>query len=243
MGDWRGKDEAHSEYLPPSIVANPHHTTPPPIFHAAAAPSTSRPVVATSSSRLDIGAYIKAGQAHIFESMWQVKENMTCFDCRNSQATWISVPLGIFLCLNCAGIHRGLGTHISFIRSANLDSWTSSQLLYVLIGGNVRAREFFSQQPHLLTCPINDKYLSSVAAEYKAILQKEHDALLDTLVKQGVIPPPPAPPPASHRSPQQSNTHNNNSNSYTRKYENATSISSDEFFGDEKKNKSKRCCC
>jgi len=37
---------------------------------------------------------------------------------------WTSVKLGSFLCQECAGIHRGLGTHISFVKSVNLDVWS-----------------------------------------------------------------------------------------------------------------------
>jgi len=37
---------------------------------------------------------------------------------------WTSMKLGLFLCQECAGIHRGLGTHISFVKSVNLDVWS-----------------------------------------------------------------------------------------------------------------------
>lgn len=41
---------------------------------------------------------------------------------------WASWSLGIFLCINCAGIHRSLGTHISRVKSATLDKWTEEQV-------------------------------------------------------------------------------------------------------------------
>lgn len=38
-------------------------------------------------------------------------------------AHWASINNGIFLCLNCAGEHRGYGVSISYIRSITIDTW------------------------------------------------------------------------------------------------------------------------
>jgi len=46
-----------------------------------------------------------------------------CFDCNSSNPKWASATLGVFVCVNCAGTHRNLGVHISFIRSIDFDSW------------------------------------------------------------------------------------------------------------------------
>ncbi|ODH13443.1 hypothetical protein ACO22_07254 [Paracoccidioides brasiliensis] len=48
--------------------------------------------------------------------------NCRCADCGSlSKVEWVSINLGIVLCIECSGIHRSLGTHISKIRSLTLD--------------------------------------------------------------------------------------------------------------------------
>ncbi|WMV08900.1 hypothetical protein MTR67_002285 [Solanum verrucosum] len=39
----------------------------------------------------------------------------------NSQPDWASLNLGILICIECSGIHRNLGVHISKVRSITLD--------------------------------------------------------------------------------------------------------------------------
>ena len=41
----------------------------------------------------------------------------------------------------CSGIHRGMGTHISRVKSVDLDAWTDEQLQSILRWGNARANK------------------------------------------------------------------------------------------------------
>jgi hypothetical protein len=62
--------------------------------------------------------------------------NDRCADCRAPQPTWASCNLGVFICQDCAGIHRSLGTHISRVKSVTLDVWDMSTVDAMLQSGN-----------------------------------------------------------------------------------------------------------
>ena len=54
--------------------------------------------------------------------------NQVCFDCGSKAPKWSSPYLGIVICYECAAKHRSYGTHISFVRSVDLDKWNRKQL-------------------------------------------------------------------------------------------------------------------
>jgi Arf-GAP with SH3 domain, ANK repeat and PH domain-containing protein len=65
--------------------------------------------------------------------------NAWCADCgSSSKVEWVSINLGVILCIECSGIHRSLGTHISKVRSLTLDtlSFTTDIVEILLQIGN-----------------------------------------------------------------------------------------------------------
>ena len=59
----------------------------------------------------------------VFERLKRDPFNNKCIECRMDEPLWASVTYGIFICKQCADIHKTLGTHISFVRSIQLDTW------------------------------------------------------------------------------------------------------------------------
>ncbi|XP_007541917.1 arf-GAP with GTPase, ANK repeat and PH domain-containing protein 2 isoform X3 [Poecilia formosa] len=62
-------------------------------------------------------------EAVALQAIRNTKGNNLCVDCEASNPTWASLNLGALICIECSGIHRNLGTHLSRVRSLDLDDW------------------------------------------------------------------------------------------------------------------------
>lgn len=82
----------------------------------------------------------------ILEALLKLPENRECADCRSRAPRWASVNLGIFICLQCSGIHRSLGVHISKVRSATLDTWLPEQVAFIQSMGNEKANSYWEAE-------------------------------------------------------------------------------------------------
>merc|ERR1712228_658180 len=89
---------------------------------------------------------------------------------------------GHCFCVECAGMHRGLGVHVSFVRSVSMDRWNSGQLRLMQLGGNARFKDFLATYPGLQKPSLPDRdalvalrqlYSSRAVAFYRTRLAAE----------------------------------------------------------------------
>jgi stromal membrane-associated protein len=122
----------------------------------------------------------------------KIKGNGECIDCGRKTVNWVSVNLGIFICMRCAGIHRSLGTHISFVRSLTLDNLTEKEYQKLKEIGNEKAKKIYEanvpshiQRPNEFSDEyqiekwIKDKYL-------RLLYKSDEDILPPTKISQSI---------------------------------------------------------
>ncbi|KAL7064165.1 hypothetical protein AAHC03_05603 [Spirometra sp. Aus1] len=114
--------------------------------------------------------------------------NRLCADCASDRVSWASTNLGLTLCTDCAACHRGLGVHISKVRSLILDNW-EPELIAVMrnlgnhLGGIIFEASLNSPAPQLGSLTVGG-------------LNSSRDA---SLLTDGVVRPKPGQGSASNK--------------------------------------------
>ena len=100
----------------------------------------------TPAGEIDATANMKNSKRHLkarerqIETLSSAPGNLCCCECNTTKdVEWLSLNLGVIFCLDCAGIHRSLGVHVSQCRSFKLDVLDDSILSCFASMGNEMA--------------------------------------------------------------------------------------------------------
>lgn len=135
--------------------------------------------------------------------------NDACVDCEKNKPDWGSPKLGILFCFECSGRHRyvyrilsidmsmwlphgshktllistlfrGLGTHLSFVRSVTMDRWTDKHIKLMKVGGNKQLNDFLSEhQVKTEETTAKEKYDNPAAELYRQKLDARVEGRLE----------------------------------------------------------------
>ncbi|KAK1296429.1 ADP-ribosylation factor GTPase-activating protein AGD4 [Acorus calamus] len=137
------------------------------------------------------------GSNNISGFLWGIPGNETCAECGASEPDWASLNLGILLCIECSGVHRNLGVHISKVRSLTLDVkiWEPTIMELFRALGNAycnsvwenslqREEERSDETSHAITkpgprdsIPAKEKFIHLKYVEKKFVLKETSDGV------------------------------------------------------------------
>ncbi|XP_051046720.1 arf-GAP with GTPase, ANK repeat and PH domain-containing protein 1 isoform X3 [Phodopus roborovskii] len=95
-------------------------------------------------------------EAMALQSIRNMRGNAHCVDCDAQNPNWASLNLGALMCIECSGIHRNLGTHLSRVRSLDLDDWPMELIKVMSSIGNELANSVWEESSQGRTKPSLD---------------------------------------------------------------------------------------
>ncbi|XP_066089730.1 arf-GAP with GTPase, ANK repeat and PH domain-containing protein 1 isoform X5 [Saccopteryx bilineata] len=95
-------------------------------------------------------------EALALQSIRNTRGNSHCVDCETQNPNWASLNLGALMCIECSGIHRNLGTHLSRVRSLDLDDWPIELIKVMSSIGNELANSVWEESNQGRTKPSLD---------------------------------------------------------------------------------------
>lgn len=88
-------------------------------------------------------AYLERNNKILLDLVQQPGNNL-CADCGTLEPDWASYTLGIFVCLNCSGLHRNIPA-VSRVKSIRLDLWDDSLVEFMRKRGNLSAKTIYEK--------------------------------------------------------------------------------------------------
>ncbi|XP_059583158.1 arf-GAP with GTPase, ANK repeat and PH domain-containing protein 1 isoform X2 [Alligator mississippiensis] len=95
-------------------------------------------------------------EAMALQSIRNIRGNSHCVDCEAQNPDWASLNLGALMCIECSGIHRNLGTHLSRVRSLDLDDWPIELIKVMSSIGNELANSVWEESSQGRMKPSSD---------------------------------------------------------------------------------------
>jgi len=160
--------------------------------------SHSVPITLSDIERLDSYEYLNDSLI----DFWLRKDpsNQFCADCHQPSPEWVSINTGAFVCIDCGGMHRRFGSHISKVRSLLMDglspclvSWLSTLPNCVVnsIYEEIEKPEFpkptsdsdSDKRQQYLKAKYVDKLFVAPFSENKPI----HEALFDAIMARNTV--------------------------------------------------------
>ena len=112
--------------------------------------------------------------------LYSLPGNDRCVDCGvPGLHQWASISYGGLLCIICSGRHRSYGVQTSFVRSIDMDTWSHTQVLCMLEGGNEQLQRFFER--HHMGTSLESRYMTKAALFYRSNLKRH----VETVVAAG----------------------------------------------------------
>ncbi|CAA2935320.1 probable ADP-ribosylation factor GTPase-activating AGD15 [Olea europaea subsp. europaea] len=120
------------------------------------------------NEKASVSKELNAKHTKVLEGLSKLPENRECADCQSKAPRWASINLGIFICLQCSGIHRSLGVHISKVRSTTLDTWLPEQVAFMQSISNKKSNSYWEAElpPNFDRNPI-EKFIHSKYVDKK----------------------------------------------------------------------------
>lgn len=72
-----------------------------------------------------------------------LSRNRSCAECDRENPDWVSLNLGCVMCIDCSGVHRSLGVHVSKVRSLALDDLDREEYLMLRDIGNMTSNSIW----------------------------------------------------------------------------------------------------